>query len=57
MPGGANIAYTVTGPDGKRVASQMFTDSRGTAHLLFDANVPGVGFAVYGAKAAGRSRS
>lgn len=57
MPGGANIAYTVTGPDGKRVASQMFTDSRGTAHLLFDANVPGVGFAVYGAKAAGSPKA
>ena len=53
LPDGANTAYSVTGPDGKKVASQVVTDSRGTAHLLIDANVPGVGFAVYGAKPAG----
>jgi len=45
-------AYSVSGPDGKRVASQVVTDSQGKKHLLIDANVPGVGFAVYGAKPA-----
>lgn len=53
LPNGANTSYTVTGPDGKKVASQVVTDNCGTAHLLIDANVPGVGFAVYGAKPAG----
>ena len=57
LPDGANTTYTVTGPDGKKVASQVVTDSRGTTHLLIDANVPGVGFAVYGAKPTGSPKS
>ena len=52
MPGGGAPAYAVTGPDGKKVASQVVTDSKGQRHLLVDASVPGVGFAVYGVKPA-----
>ncbi|MBR4338925.1 MAG: discoidin domain-containing protein [Bacteroidaceae bacterium] len=56
MPDGA-AAYTVTGPDGKRALSQVVTDSQGKKHLLVDANVPGVGFAVYGVKPASAGKA
>ena len=41
--------YQVTGPDGKRVASQVVR-KEGRNWLLFDAKVPSTGFAVYSLK-------
>lgn len=42
---------TVTNVDGKAVASQVVNDVDGNRHLIFDATVPGTGFAVYHLKA------
>ena len=39
--------YQVTGPDGRRVRSQVITRN-GRRMLLFEASVPATGFAVYG---------
>ena len=40
---------TVTGPDGKKVASQV-VEKNGKRMVLFEANVPSTGFAVYSVK-------
>lgn len=42
---------TVTNANGKTVASQVVKDVDGKRHLIFDATVPGTGFAVYHLKA------
>lgn len=44
-------SYSVTDNRGKKVASQVVTDSNGKRHLLIEANLPGTGFAVYSVKA------
>lgn len=44
-------SYTVTDAKGKKVASQVVTDTKGQRHLLVDAKVPATGFAVYSVKA------
>ena len=46
---------TVTGPDGKQVASQV-VDKNGQKALLFEANVPATGFAVYSVKEGGAAK-
>ena len=50
-------AYTVTAPNGKKVASQVVTDSNGERHLLVAADVAPTGFGVYGVKAAGKGKA
>ena len=50
-------AYTVTAPNGKKVASQVVTDSNGQRHLLINADVAPTGFGVYGVKEAGKGKS
>ena len=45
--------YQVSGPDGKRVVSQVI-ERNGKQVLLFDAKVPATGLAVYSMKAAGK---
>ncbi len=45
---------TVTGPDGKKVASQMI-EKDGKNIVLFEANVPSTGFAVYSIKESGKA--
>jgi len=40
-------SYSVTDAHGRKVASQVVTDSKGQRHLLVDASVPGTGFSVY----------
>ena len=47
--------YQVTGPDGRRVRSQVITRN-GRSMLLFDASVPATGFAVYGISPKGKSQ-
>lgn len=47
------VGYKVLNAQGKQVASQVVTDSRGKRRLLVDANVPAAGAAVYTVKAAG----
>jgi len=49
-------AYKVTDSKGKTVRSQVITDSWGKRHLLFDANVPATGLAVYSVKPASAAR-
>ena len=46
---------TVTGPDGKQVASQTIYKN-GEQVLLFEANVPATGFAVYSVKVSGANK-
>lgn len=46
-------SYSVTDSRGKKVASQVVTDSNGKRHLLIEASLPGTGFAVYNVKAGG----
>lgn len=48
-------SYTVTNAEGKKVASQVVTDSRGQRHLLAEATVPGTGFSVFSLKAGGKA--
>lgn len=48
--------YQVSGPDGKRVASQVI-ERNGKQVLLFDAKVPATGLAVYSMKAAGKLKN
>lgn len=48
-------AYTVTDAKGRKVASQVVTDTRGEKHLIVDASVPATGFAVYSVKAGGKA--
>lgn len=50
LPAGVGSA-TVTNVAGKTVASQVVTETDGKRHLIFDATVPGTGFAVYHLKA------
>lgn len=50
-----SAAYTVTDHNGKKVASQVVTDTKGKNHLLIDATVPSTGFAVYSVKAGGKA--
>ena len=45
--------FQVSGPDGKRVASQVI-EKNGCQLLLFEAKVPASGFAVYSIKASGK---
>ncbi len=52
----ADRDYQVTGPDGRRVASQV-VDRQGERVVLFDADVPATGFAVYAVKAIGRHKA
>jgi len=47
--------YTVTDENGKKVASQVVTDTKGKRHLLVDAKVPSTGFAVYSVKSGGKA--
>ena len=46
---------TVTGPDGKAVSSQVI-ERNGKKILLFEANVPATGFAVYNVKVGGAAK-
>lgn len=48
--------YTVSDDKGKKVASQVVTDSHGKALLIFDANLPATGYAVYSIKQSGKRR-
>ena len=48
-----DIDYQISGPDGKRVASQVI-DRDGKRVLLFNAKLPASGVAVYSMKAAGK---
>lgn len=48
-------SYVVTDQNGKQVASQVVTDTKGKKHLLVNSNVPSAGFAVYSVKAGGKS--
>ena len=50
-------AYTVTGPDGRKTASQVVEGADGEKHLLVEANLPATGFAIYHIKAAKRQVS
>lgn len=50
-----NCDYRVTDAEGKRVPSQVI-ERNGQRVLLFDANVPSTGMAVYGIKAAGQKK-
>ena len=50
-----NCDYRVTDAEGKRVPSQVI-ERNGQRVLLFDANVPSTGMAVYGLKAAGQKK-
>ena len=47
-------SYQVSGPDGKRVASQII-EKNGQRLLLFHATVPSTGYAVYSLKAGGKT--
>jgi alpha-mannosidase len=47
FPGGAGRTLRVFGPDGKEVPAQLTGVSNGVANILFLANVPSVGFAVF----------
>ncbi len=47
FPDGAPAAVRVTGPDGKEVPAQLDGVANGVAKVLFLADVPPVGFAVY----------
>ena len=49
-------AYIVTAPNGKKVASQVVSDSQGNRHLLIDAQVAPTGFGVFGVKASGKEK-
>ena len=44
-------SYSVTDAKGRKVASQVVTDSKGKRSLLVDASVPSTGFSVYSVKA------
>lgn len=48
-------AYNVTDAKGRKVASQVVTDSKGNRTLLVDASVPATGFSVYSVKAGGKA--
>ncbi len=48
--------YTVTDEKGRKVPSQVVTDSRGKKHLLVNAEVPSTGFAVYSVKETSQSQ-
>src|SRR5258708_4001919 len=52
FPNGAPKAVRVYGPDGKEVPAQLTGASNGAVTVLFLANVPSVGFAVYDVQAA-----
>ena len=47
FPGGAPAGVRVTAPDGKEVLSQIDGQENGKTKVLFLANVPSVGFAVF----------
>ncbi|HEV2205715.1 MAG TPA: glycoside hydrolase family 38 C-terminal domain-containing protein, partial [Candidatus Acidoferrales bacterium] len=47
FPSGAPQGVRVTGPDGKEVLSQIAGEENGKTKVLFLANVPSVGFAVF----------
>ena len=46
--------YSVTDAKGKGVAAQVVVDTKQRAHLIFAAEVPATGFAVYSIKASGK---
>lgn len=48
-------SYSVTDAKGRKVASQVVTDSKGKRSLLVDASVPSTGFSVYSVKAGGKA--
>ena len=48
-------SYSVTDVKGRKVASQVVTDSKGKRSLLVDASVPSTGFSVYSVKAGGKA--
>ena len=48
-------SYHVTDAKGRKVASQVVTDSKGNRSLLVDATVPSTGFSVYSVKAGGKA--
>lgn len=54
LPDMAN-SYTVKDASGKKVASQVITDSKGDRHLLVEANLPGTSVSVYSVKVGGRN--
>jgi alpha-mannosidase len=47
FPGSAPKGVRAVGPDGKDAPAQMTVDDHGAARVLFLANVPSVGYAVY----------
>jgi alpha-mannosidase len=47
MAGGVPKSVRVTGPDGKEVPAQVSGENDGKAKVIFLANVPSVGYAVY----------
>lgn len=49
-----SVGYTVTAPDGKKVPAQAIRSSDGEIRLLFEADVPATGAAVYSVKAGRR---
>lgn len=52
---GAN--YTVSDNNGKKVLSQVVTDTKGRRQLLFDATAPSAGLSVYSLKAGGKAQA
>ena len=52
FPNGAPRAVRVVGPDGKEVPAQLDGTGNGLAKILFLANVPSVGYAVYDVQSA-----
>lgn len=48
-------SYSVTDAKGRKVASQVVTNSKGKRSLLVDASVPSTGFSVYSVKAGGKA--
>jgi len=52
FPNGVPKAVRVLGPDGKEVPAQLAGSDTGAAKVLFLANVPSVGYAVYAVQAA-----
>ncbi len=55
FPGGPPKGVRVTGPDGKDVPAQLEQGSGETSKVLFLANVPSVGYAVYHVQSSGSS--
>jgi len=57
FPGGEPQGVRVTGPNGKEVLSQIAGDENGKTKVLFLANVPSVGFAVFHVEPADQASS